>query len=67
MARFTYKGIQFADYWTGNTKLTFEQFKAEFEFTAPFRELQSKQRNTELKRVFNIVTKGSPKEDTEIE
>jgi hypothetical protein len=56
MARHKYKGITFADGWSG----TFEQFKSEFENTHVFRGLEAKQRLSEMKKVFNQITKTDP-------
>lgn len=58
MARHKYKGITFAEGWSG----TFEKFREEFENTEAFRGIQEKQRLVEMKRVFNMITKEQPKE-----
>jgi hypothetical protein len=56
MARHKYKGITFAEGWSG----TFEQFKSEFENTHVFKNLEPKQRLAEMKKVFNTITKTDP-------
>jgi hypothetical protein len=53
MARAKYKGITFEE----NYSRTFEQFKAEFENTWVFKEIEEKERLVELKKAFKIATK----------
>ena len=56
MAKHTYKGITFAEGWSG----TFEQFKSEFQNTHVFKNLEPKERLSEMKKVFNTITKTEP-------
>ena len=56
MSRHTYKGITFAEGWSG----TFEQFKEQFENTHVFKALESKEKLAEMKKVFQKITKTEP-------
>ena len=59
MSRHTYKGITFAEGWSG----TFEQFKEQFENTHVFKALEPKQKLAEMKKVFQKITKTEPAEE----
>jgi len=56
MSRHTYKGITFAEGWSG----TFEQFKEQFENTHVFKALEPKDKLAEMKKVFQKITKTEP-------
>ncbi len=58
MSRHTYKGITFAEGWSG----TFEQFKEQFENTHVFKALEPKDKLAEMKKVFQKITKTEPAE-----
>lgn len=58
MSRHTYKGITFAEGWSG----TFEQFKEQFENTHVFKALEPKEKLAEMKKVFQKITKTEPAE-----
>ena len=60
MAKHIYKGITFAEGWSG----TFEQFKEQFENTHVFRGIEPKERLVEMKKVFNTITKTQPKDES---
>lgn len=53
MASAKYRAITFED----NYSRTFDQFKAEFENTWVFKEIQEKDRLSELKKAFKIAAK----------
>lgn len=59
MSRHTYKGITFAEGWSG----TFEQFKEQFENTHVFKALEPKDKLAEMKKVFQKITKTEPAEE----
>ena len=59
MAKHKYKGITFAEGWSG----TFEQFKEQFENTHVFKALQPKEKLSEMKKVFQKITKTEPVEE----
>jgi hypothetical protein len=60
MAQHKYKGITFAEGWSG----TFEQFKEQFEDTHVFRGIEPKERLVEMKKVFKTITTTEPQDES---
>lgn len=61
MEKFKYKGITFAEGWSG----TFEQFKEQFEETEAFKSLQQKERLSEMKRIFQELIAFNKEQEKE--